>query len=147
MKLPWQHIGMFILMLGLWSCAKYDDLPELEYNRWVEQVPNPIQVDSIRVEAMDSLSSDVRINLQFDRVTFQSEWDAVEQVTLEFQSISDPNESSFTSVVNLDDAGAGFVARSDLKTESSYEMRHRIELVNGRSSVWSRSFTIDIPSF
>jgi hypothetical protein len=147
MKKSLHYIGFFILLFICWSCKQYDDLPELEYNRWVEQIPNPIQIDSIRLEATDSLSADVRVYLQFDRAQFESEWDAVQEVRVEFTSIRDPNEPSKTSIVNLDADGAGFAARSDLKTEASYEMRHQIELANGRTSVWSRSFTIDTPSF
>lgn len=130
------------------SCKTWDELPELAYNRWVEQVPNVLLIDSTRVRALDSDKADIKVYFNFDRQAFEAEWDEVEAVRFSFKDLSlGVIADSLITDVTLDELGKGLAIPQGVKTENQYQMRHQIALRNGRNSVWSSTFQINTPSF
>lgn len=142
-------MSIVIVLSGiLCSCRTWDELPVLEYNRWVEQVPNVIRIDSTRVRAVDSNNAEIRVYFNFDRSAFEAEWDEVETINFSFKDITDLNNpDSLVTDVFLYESGAGLAIPEGTATEHQYQMQHRIILKNGRHSLWSATFKINTPSF
>ena len=99
-------------------------------------------MDSLVYDLVDSFECNVRVYLRFDRASLEQVWDRVETVSFDLRYALDEAEPETEWLVDMTEEGNGVIDIKGVKTETMYEMKFWLELVNGRRSVDSRDYAV-----
>ena len=128
-----------VLLMGaivtFFSCIKPEYLGELEPNKYnVDSLPSPMKFDSIHMMAMDPTHCELVAYVSYDVEKFNSEWDEVESVTMNFNYLGPAQKPSDSVAVIMDATGHGSASPKYAYTVSQYRIAIKTRLVNGRNT-------------
>jgi hypothetical protein len=147
MRLFKLHLLFGFVLFTLLGCDKKDDLPSLEYNKWIEEVDNPIIITGIEKEVLDPTRCAVKVSFEFDRLALEAEWTQVEAVWFQIRHVGPTLRPSYVVEVNVDNIGVGAAIPKSAYTLSNYEIAHQILFTNGRKTKAVGNIRFTTPSY
>ena len=146
MRTKW-IIAIVWLTLALVGCQKYDSLPELGDNKYINEIENPVILDSVVAEVQDPTACSLYIYLSFDRSEFEEEWDVVETLDVKLHYLGPSNRPDPALTLTALSEDQWLIQPVYAYTNSSYKLAYSVRLVNGRVSNTLQSETIITPEY
>lgn len=140
-----KNLFVIILFIGCFTiigCKKESLLTELEANKWENDVPNYIVVDSSSVgPAANTSYRTVKFYLSFNENFIEQEWNTIKSIHVKIQETKfqyQPISDKTISVIN----GTAVYSDSNIFRYSSYNFQFYIEFDNGRTTLLSPIYPI-----
>ena len=128
------RVLFILIMLILGSCQKFPEPPILEDSKYYNEVTNSIIIDSVQNVLIDISYCSVYVHFNFDEASFVAEWDSIDFVEFEYLgNMGPPRQESFYYGPF---EGQVITSPENSFTGTTYNIRHRIMLKNGRASEW-----------
>lgn len=132
-------IGCFAIM----GCKKESLLNELETNKWENDVPNYIVVDSSSVESSANiLYRTVKFYLSFNESFIEQEWGTIKSIHVIIQETKYPVKTPYERTISSFNNGVAVYTDSTIKKYSSYNFQFYIKFDNGRTTALTSIYPI-----
>lgn len=137
------RFSFLIVLVFLVSCAEFPEVPEIEENRFLEDIPNTVVIDSIVSQAKNISFCDIQAYFHYDKQAFETAWDSVDYIYFDFEYPGSGKEISYIWF----DEGRGYASPNYAYSGQTYFLRYQIILKNGRTSEMLRTatFVTDTP--
>lgn len=116
---------------AMWSCSEDRDIPDLVYNKWEEDIPNPIRIQGITTLATGVSSAEIRVYFEYNLDSFELAWDAVDTIYFRITGGSPEDPNPPTKIV-MTAPGYGYASPSRGYQNETYTFEHQLILENGR---------------
>lgn len=128
--------------------CKKENLGDLEFNKWENDVPNFISVDSSRAEPVSPSYGDIWVYISFNETYIEQEWNTIKLIHVVYQkySFGSPLGNIVLKTVPFSN-GYGVFEPLSTNNNTTYKFQFYIEFENGRTSLWSPAYTILTPPF
>ncbi len=138
-----RKVSLLILTIGiiLFGCTK-KELTDIEPNKWEQDIPNYITLDSINAYPIDTNTGNADIYITFDQVKLEQSWDKVSKIRFTYREIG---STTLISSVPFND-GKGMLSLAT-KNSTTYTFRMFIEFNNGRTTGRTQYYELNTPPF
>lgn len=124
------------------GCKKESLLKELDVNKWENDVPNYIVVDSSSVgPAANTSYRTVKFYLSFNQSFIEQEWSTIKSIHIIIQETKYPVGSPFYKTVSFSN-GKAVYTDSNIFRYSNYNFQFYITFENGRTTLLSPIYPI-----